>query len=69
MSLPSFRDKAEFTGVTVVRQTAKALLVDIDGDEVWIPQSQIDDDSEVYKEGTSGKLVISQYIAEEKRLV
>lgn len=33
---------------------------------VWIPKSQIDDDSEVYKQGTNGKLVISDWWAEKK---
>lgn len=54
--------------VRVEHATAKALLCVIDGDEVWIPQSQIDDDSEVWKAGDKGTLVISDWIATQKGL-
>jgi hypothetical protein len=37
-----------------------------DGEQVWIPKSQIHDDSEVYKRGTEGVLVISEWIVEQK---
>lgn len=67
--MPSFKSKAEFEDVTVIRETDAALLVDVDGKEVWIPKSQIDDDSEVYKAGTDGTLIVSEWIAKEKRLV
>lgn len=70
---PSFKDTVSFDDVTVVRSSDKALLVSIpehdDGKPIWIPQSHIHDDSEVYKEGTSGTLVISEWIATEKGLV
>jgi hypothetical protein len=48
--------------------TDKAILVsapDLD-EQVWIPQSQIDDDSEVYKKGTEGKLVVSDWFAQKR---
>lgn len=32
----------------------------------WVPKSQIHDDSEVYKSGTSGKLVVTQWLAEQR---
>lgn len=51
-----------------VKQTQKALLVDVDGEEVWLPQSMIDDKSEVYKMGDEGTLVIPLDLAEEKGL-
>ena len=52
-----------------IRATDKALLVRI-GDEIekWIPQSQIDDDSEVWKEGDKGDLVIKAWFAEKEGL-
>jgi hypothetical protein len=59
----------EFDGVEVVRETEKAILVMIDDKEVWLPKTQIHDDSEVYKAGTSGKLVITEWIATAKGLV
>lgn len=68
--MPSFRDRSEIDNVLVIRATPKALLVRFDdGEEHWIPQSQIDDDSEVYKEDTEGTLIISEWFAEKENLV
>lgn len=52
----------------VIKDTGKALLVEIEGmdEQVWIPQSQIDDRSDCWKEGDEGDLVISQWIANKK---
>lgn len=52
-----------------LKATEKALLVDIDGDEHWIPQSQIHEDSEVWKKGDEGELVITMYCAKMKGLI
>lgn len=46
-----------------------ALLVDVEGQEVWIPPALIDEKSEVWKEGDEGELVIPIFLAEEKELV
>jgi hypothetical protein len=46
--------------------TGKAILVVIEGEEYWIPQSQVDDDSEVWEKDDEGTLVISDWIAEQK---
>lgn len=54
--------------VLAIRETAKALLCIIDGDEVWIPKSVIDDDSEVYQDGDEGDLVITEWFAEKEGL-
>lgn len=56
-------------GVVCKRETDKALLCIIDDEEHWIPKSQVDDDSEVYAEGDEGKLVITEWIAEQKGLL
>lgn len=48
--------------------TAKAILVVIEDEEYWIPQSQVDDDSEVWEKDDEGTLVISDWIAEQKGL-
>ena len=32
----------------------------------WVPKSQVHDDSEVYKEGDRGTLIISGWLAEQK---
>lgn len=66
--MPEFKEKVRIEDVVVKKQTDKALLCEINGDDVWIPQSQIDDDSEVWNEGDEGTLVISQWIAEQKEL-
>jgi hypothetical protein len=39
--------KVHIDDVLCINSTAKACLVLIEGEEYWIPQSQIDDDSEV----------------------
>jgi len=76
----TIRDEDE-PGVTldnaqVLRCTAKAALYDLDGGiEVWIPHSQVHDDSELYYDEQAGemneergKLVVTSWIASEKGL-
>jgi hypothetical protein len=46
-----------FHDVTVVREK-----------EIWIPKSQIADESEVYKLDTDGELVITEWFAEKEGL-
>jgi hypothetical protein len=46
----------------------EAILVACGGEEVWVPTSQVHEDSEVYKPGTEGILVIPQWVAEMKEL-
>lgn len=62
-------EKVQIQNVTVSKETESALLVNIEGEEIWIPKSQIDDDSEVYKKDTEGTLVITEWIAKQKGLV
>jgi len=55
--------------VELVRATDRALLVNYEGEEIWIPKSQVDDDSEIYSHrqvGEKGTLVIPYWLAEEK---
>ena len=51
------------------KETAAAIFVEVDGEEMWIPKSQVDDDSEVYGAGHEGKLVITEWIAKQKGIV
>ncbi len=51
-----------------VRETDKALLVQVDGLEVWIPKSQLRDGTELKERGDVGLLVIPEWLAEEKGL-
>jgi len=63
-------DKVEFLNTVCIKGTEKALLIRFEtGEEEWIPQSQIDDDSEVYAEGDEGTLIIPEWIATERGLV
>lgn len=61
-------DLARINDCRVKRATDKAILVEVDGEEAWIPQSQIDDESEVWKDGDEGTLVIPLWLAEAKGL-
>ena len=52
----------------IKRETDKAFLVEIEGEEVWLPKSQIAD-WEDYEEGdTDCTMSISEFIADEKGL-
>ena len=63
------RPTVEFEDSECIQETDAALLVSIDGEEHWIPKSQITDDSEVWKQGDVGTLVITEWIAQEKGLI
>jgi len=62
-------ETVEFEDTHCIKDTDDAILVVVDDRQVWIPQSQVDDDSEVYEKGHSGTLVISEWIAIQKGLV
>jgi hypothetical protein len=72
MTMRSYEERKEpvsFDDVTVVRETDNAILCEFpDGNEEWIPKSQIHDDSEVYKFGTDGTLIIPRWLAQAKGL-
>lgn len=57
--------------VVCMKATDLALLCELpDGREVWIPQSHIGDDSEVYDDSDNnrGKLVITAWLAKQKSI-
>jgi len=58
----------EIEGARCIHEKGDAILVEApDFDEPeWIPQSQIDDDSEVYKRGTEGTLIVTDWLAEKR---
>lgn len=66
--MPSFGEEViRIDDCRGVGATDKALWVELpDGSREWIPQSQIDDDSEVWKEGDRGMLIIGAWIAAQK---
>jgi hypothetical protein len=55
--------------VKAIAETDLAVLCIIESDEVWVPQSQIDEDSEVFENGTEGTLIVTRWWAEKKGLV
>jgi hypothetical protein len=59
---------ASFLNTEAVKETDKALLCFIADDMYWIPKGQISEDSEVWSEGQTGKLVITLWIATQKGL-
>lgn len=58
--------KATIREVEAIAETDKALLcTDHGGWEQWVPKSQIHDDSEVYKKGQEGDLIVKSWWAEQ----
>lgn len=61
---------ASFDVETVEAESEKAILVEIEGEKVWVPKSQIHEDSEVYsKESGGGTLIVTTWWATQKGLV
>lgn len=62
-------DGAPIGDARAIRETDRALLVELDGEERWIPKSVIHDDSEVWTmrgdedEGRKGKLIVKAWFA------
>ena len=59
----------EIEDARCVHQTEEAILVeapDFGDEQVWIPQSQVTEDSEVYAIRTEGTLVVSDWFAEKR---
>lgn len=55
-----------FSDTRALRATDKAPLCLIEGEEIWVPRSQIDDDSEVSDVGDEGELVTSMWWAKQQ---
>lgn len=56
----------EIKDVVATAESLKALLVVVDDQEVWVPKSQIEDESEVYRKGHEGTLVVTDWFAKQK---
>lgn len=50
----------------VLRTSDRAALLEIDGDEHWVPFSQIEDNGEDVAKGFSGSLYRTRWICDEK---
>lgn len=59
-----------FEDAVALHATERALKVRLaDGREIWIPQSQVHDDSDVYDVGHAGRLVVTAWYAQKQGLV
>lgn len=54
--------------VRCVRESEKALLCEIYGEEIWVPKSQILEESDVASEGDVGFLHITEWFADKEGL-
>lgn len=64
-------DPVRIEGCRGIAETDAAVLVacsDFDGGQLWVPKSQIHDDSDVYAKDTDGDLVITDWFANKKGL-
>jgi len=52
----------------ILRATEKAVLVLIDDDEIWLPNSQLDADYSDSVGKGSGHMFVTEWIAQEKEL-
>lgn len=59
-------DTITIEGARCENETAKAILVWTIGGSWWVPKSVVHDDSEVYKAGTDGDLIVARWFAEKE---
>lgn len=59
-------EKATINDCRAIKETGRAILVDVDGDEEWFPKATIHDDSEVYAAETEGDLVLKAWFAKKE---
>lgn len=64
-------DTAEFHDVKVLLDKGKALFINIEGEEKWVPKSCIHDDSEVFdgEDNSTGTLIVKRWWAEKEGLL
>jgi hypothetical protein len=66
----TFTETESFEVEAVKRETDLSITVTIDGEDYCIPKSQIHADSECYSiKSGPGTLIISRWLAKERRLV
>lgn len=69
MAKPRGDETFEIDNVKCVAETDAAIQCLIDGEVVWIPNSQVAENSEVLEEGDEGTLIITMWLARERSLV
>lgn len=61
------REVVVLEDVLCIAETAKAIKVILpDNDETWVPKSQVDEDSEVYENNSSGTLIVTRWFADKE---
>ncbi len=58
----------ELEDVEILRETGKALMVEVEGEEIWLPISQVKPDPE-HEVGYVGEISITEWIAEQKGII
>ena len=53
----------------VIAKTVKAVLIEIDGDEQWVPRSTLDNDDDLDVHGGPGTLYVAEWFAIKEGLV
>ena len=58
----------------ILHETERAILVESDNIEnedgqLWVPKSQVHDDSEIWTKGENGRLTVNMWFAEQNGLV
>ena len=61
--------RVAFENVLCKQETKLAILCSIKGEELWFPLSNVFQESQVRKRGSSGTLLVSEWIAWKKGLV
>lgn len=59
-------EAVEFENSVCSAETEKAIRAKVDGEFHWIPKSQLHDDSEIYRNGDTGKLVVKEWWAKKE---
>jgi hypothetical protein len=69
--MPKFRkeEPVRLSDCECTAETERAILVEVNAEEMWFPKTQIDESSEVTTKGDRGVLVISNWIAKQKNLI
>ena len=64
----SFNNESyDLENASILRETEKAILVECDlASDLWIPKSQIHDDSEIWEVGEYGTLLVNQWWADKE---
>lgn len=62
--MPKMEELYTLRNADIKRETAKAILVEVNGEDVWIPLSQVTD-----RDDDAGTITMTAWIAKEKGLI